>query len=171
MAKQKTIFFCQNCGASSAKWIGNCPSCKEWNTYVEEVVEKSSPAQVPAWVGDKAQDTQGVPKRIATLEAGVDQRIETPDAEFNRVLGGGIVNGSLVLIGGEPGIGKSTLLLQIALRLDRRVLYISGEESESQLKMRADRLGIANEACYILAATDLQSIFKEIKKLQPEILK
>ncbi|MCB0733502.1 MAG: DNA repair protein RadA [Flavobacteriales bacterium] len=170
MAKQKTIFFCQNCGASSAKWIGNCPSCKEWNTYVEEVVEKSSPAQVPAWVGDKAQDTQGVPKRIATLEAGVDQRIETPDAEFNRVLGGGIVNGSLVLIGGEPGIGKSTLLLQIALRLDRRVLYISGEESESQLKMRADRLGIANEACYILAATDLQSIFKEIKKLQPEIL-
>ncbi|MBI1307546.1 MAG: DNA repair protein RadA [Bacteroidetes bacterium] len=169
MAKSKTVYFCQNCGASSAKWVGHCPVCKQWNTYVEEVVE-SSPTAVPAWVGDSDPEVQGKSQRISSIQAGKEQRTKTPDEELNRVLGGGIVQGSLVLIGGEPGIGKSTLLLQMALKLDRRVLYVSGEESESQLKMRADRLGIANEACYILAATDIQNIFKEVKKLKPQVL-
>lgn len=170
MAKSKTIYFCQNCGTSSAKWIGNCPSCKEWNTFVEEVVEKSSPASVPAWVSEDRPENVGKPKPINTIAGGDDRRTKTPDEELNRVLGGGIVQGSLVLIGGEPGIGKSTLMLQMALKVNLRVLYISGEESENQLKMRADRLGISNEDCYILAATDLQNIFKEIKKLKPEVL-
>jgi DNA repair protein RadA/Sms len=170
MAKSKTIFFCQNCGASSAKWIGNCPSCKEWNTYVEEVVEKSNQSSIPAWVSDGTNETQGKPKPINSISGGTDPRALTSDNELNRVLGGGIVQGSLVLLGGEPGIGKSTLMLQMALRSTLKVLYISGEESENQLKMRADRLGIENTDCYILAATDLQNIFKEIKKLSPQFL-
>ena len=171
MAKSKTVYFCQNCGASSPKWIGNCPSCKEWNTYVEEVVEKTSVQHVPAWVGgqeDKAQ--KAVPKLITTLKSGPEQRIVTMDGELNRVLGGGVVYGSLVLIGGEPGIGKSTLMLQMALQSDQKILYVSGEESETQLKMRADRIGIRNEACYILSATEIQEIFKQVKKLNPSVL-
>lgn len=170
MAKSKTIFYCQNCGASSAKWIGNCPSCKEWNTYVEEVIEKSSTASIPAWVNTGSPKDQGKPKPINSISGNSDKRTDTSDMELNRVLGGGIVEGSLVLIGGEPGIGKSTLMLQVALKMKIKVLYVSGEESENQLKMRADRLGIDNEDCFILAATDLQNIFKEIKKLSPQLL-
>jgi len=170
MAKSKTIFYCQNCGASSAKWVGNCPSCKEWNTYVEEVLEKSSAASIPAWVSSGSPKDQGKPKPINSISGNSDKRTDTSDVELNRVLGGGIVEGSLVLIGGEPGIGKSTLMLQVALKMKIKVLYVSGEESENQLKMRADRLGIENDDCFILAATDLQNIFKEIKKLSPELL-
>ncbi|MCB9262234.1 MAG: DNA repair protein RadA [Flavobacteriales bacterium] len=171
MAKAKTIFFCQNCGAQSAKWVGNCPSCKQWNTYVEEVVEKSVSDNVPAWVETDTQKNQKAePKLITTLKGGNEQRFSTLDEELNRVLGGGVVLGSLVLLGGEPGIGKSTLMLQAALHLNRKVLYVSGEESENQLKMRADRIGIKNTECYILSATEIQDIFKQIKKLKPELL-
>ncbi len=171
MAKSKTVYFCQNCGASSSKWIGNCPSCKQWNTYVEEVVEKSSTQHIPAWVESKdSKPVKAEPKLISKLNSGPEHRIVTSDAELNRVLGGGVVLGSLVLIGGEPGIGKSTLMLQTALKLDHKVLYVSGEESENQLKMRADRVGIQNEACYILSATEIQEIFKQVKKLKPAIL-
>lgn len=172
MAKAKTVFFCQNCGASSSKWIGNCPSCKEWNTYVEEVIEKSSAQHVPAWVGaDKDNKVRKAePKLISTLESGPEQRFTTTDEELNRVLGGGIVQGSLVLIGGEPGIGKSTLMLQTALRINQKVLYVSGEESENQLKMRADRIGIHNKECFILSATEIQEVFKHVKKLKPGLL-
>ena len=171
MAKAKTVYFCQNCGASSAKWIGQCPSCKQWNTYVEEIVEKGSAGQVPAWVDtDDKKSISSNPTQISMLKSGPDQRITTTDGELNRVLGGGIVLGSLVLIGGEPGIGKSTLMLQTALQLESKVLYVSGEESERQLKMRADRIGIQNEACYILAETEIQKIFKHVKKLNPDIL-
>lgn len=170
MAKSKTIYFCQNCGASSAKWVGNCPSCKEWNTYVEEVVEQSSHATVPAWVSEDSGKTDGRTVHLREIKGGADRRTATHDGELNRVLGGGIVHGSLVLIGGEPGIGKSTLMLQMALNLKGKVLYISGEESENQLKMRADRLGMGASECYILATTDLQTIFKEIKKLKPDVL-
>lgn len=171
MAKSKTVYFCQNCGASSSKWIGNCPSCKQWNTYVEEVVEKTAVQHIPAWVDtqdDKVKKAS--PKLITELTGGPEQRIPTTDGELNRVLGGGVVYGSLVLIGGEPGIGKSTLMLQSALKLQKKVLYVSGEESETQLKMRADRIGIENKECYILSATEIQEIFKQVKKLKPEIL-
>jgi DNA repair protein RadA/Sms len=171
MAKPKTVYFCQNCGASSPKWIGNCPSCKEWNTYVEEIVEKTSVQHIPAWVDSQDEKSKKpTPKLITTIKSGPEQRIETVDAELNRVLGGGVVHGSLVLLGGEPGIGKSTLMLQMALQSDQKVLYISGEESETQLKMRADRIGIRNEACYILSATEIQEIFKQVKKLKPSLL-
>ncbi|MFT5511960.1 MAG: DNA repair protein RadA/Sms [Bacteroidia bacterium] len=171
MAKSKTVYFCQNCGASSPKWIGNCPSCKEWNTYVEEVVEKSTTQNIPAWVDEQDDKVKkATPKLITSLQSGPEQRIDTTDGELNRVLGGGVVYGSLVLIGGEPGIGKSTLMLQVALQSDQKVLYVSGEESETQLKMRADRIGIRNEACYILSATEIQEIFKQVKKLKPQFL-
>ncbi|MFT4522148.1 MAG: DNA repair protein RadA/Sms [Bacteroidia bacterium] len=169
MAKAKVVFNCTNCGASSSKWIGHCPSCKEWNTYQEDIIEKAvgGHQHVPAWVSDdKPQKSKGA-KSINSLESGPDRRTVTPDEELNRVLGGGIVDGSLVLIGGEPGIGKSTLMLQLALNIGQKVLYVSGEESENQLKMRADRIGIKNEDCFILAATEIQDIFKEVKKIKP----
>jgi len=138
---------------------------------VEEVVEKSSTQSVPAWVDNQEEKAKkSSPKLITSLQSGPEQRIETTDAELNRVLGGGVVFGSLVLLGGEPGIGKSTLMLQVALQSDQKVLYVSGEESETQLKMRADRIGIRNEACYILSATEIQEIFKQVKKLKPGIL-
>ncbi len=138
---------------------------------MEEVVEKSSTQSVPAWVDNQEEKAKkSSPKLITSLQSGPEQRIETTDAELNRVLGGGVVFGSLVLLGGEPGIGKSTLMLQVALQSDQKVLYVSGEESETQLKMRADRIGIRNEACYILSATEIQEIFKQVKKLKPGIL-
>ncbi len=137
---------------------------------MEEVIEKSSTASIPAWVNTGSPKDQGKPKPINSISGNSDKRTDTSDMELNRVLGGGIVEGSLVLIGGEPGIGKSTLMLQVALKMKIKVLYVSGEESENQLKMRADRLGIDNEDCFILAATDLQNIFKEIKKLSPQLL-
>lgn len=168
MAKVKTSFFCQNCGAQSGKWIGRCPSCNEWNTYVEEVIlkEASTPGIAPASVKRTAQ-----PQLISEINANEIDRIAINDQELNRVLGGGLVPGSLVLFGGEPGIGKSTLMLQLALQANKlKVLYVSGEESEQQIKMRAERIQAGNSNCYILTETSTQAIFKQIELLEPDLL-
>ncbi len=171
MAKSKSVFFCQSCGYQAAKWLGNCPSCGEWNTFVEEVVEKNT--SKPDW----KQSTSNIsrsnkPIAIDQIEKNADVRIDAQDDELNRVLGGGIVPGSIVLIGGEPGIGKSTLLLQVALQLKtKKILYISGEESEQQIKMRAMRMQSSEfPNCFILTETSTQNIFKQIEELQPQIV-
>jgi DNA repair protein RadA/Sms len=171
MSKTKSAFFCQNCGYESAKWLGKCPSCNEWNTFVEEVIVKGSDKKEK----DEWRDYNGMDKLktipINLVSSAEEKRIVTTDAELNRVLGGGIVAGSIVLVAGEPGIGKSTLFLQDGLLLqDVVTLYISGEESEQQIKMRADRLGIKNENFYLLTETNTQTIFKEVKKLKPQLL-
>lgn len=172
MSKIRTAFFCQNCGYESAKWNGKCPSCGEWNTFVEERVQKDIPLKQADW---KNNDTTS-PRthkiiNLAEVVTKEEERILTPDNELNRVLGGGIVAGSLVLVGGEPGIGKSTLFLQNALQLKQiKTLYISGEESEQQIKMRADRIQNSNEQFYLLTETSTQTIFQEIKKLQPQLV-
>src|SRR5690606_4790263 len=172
MAKTKTTFFCQNCGHESPKWLGQCPSCREWNTLVEEIVEKAG-ARVPSWqtapTPGRTGNTAAVILEIVYRE---EERILTPDKEFNRVLGGGIVRGSLVLIGGEPGIGKSTLALQLALTLPQtKTLYVSGEESEQQIKMRAERLVQSSRAaCYILTETATQQIFKQVAEVEPDLV-
>ena len=146
MAKTKTIFYCQNCGAESAKWLGKCPSCGEWNTYVEEVVSGNSS------IDSYTKPQRNQPVKLNDSEIGTQkQRIGTKIGELDRVLGGGIVAGSLVLVGGEPGIGKSTLLLQLAVRLGKKVLYVSGEESVEQIKLRADRIGSISDLCYLYA--------------------
>lgn len=168
MAKVKTNFFCQNCGHSSPKWEGKCTSCGEWNTYVEEVVSPKSSNDTPK-LGSAGKQYEI--RSISEIEANPETRYKTPDLEFDRVLGGGLVPGSLTLIGGEPGIGKSTLLLQLALQwTGKKILYISGEESEGQIKMRAERIGIRNSECYILTETSTFKLFKQIKKLQPEVI-
>lgn len=170
MSKIKTAFFCSNCGYESAKWLGKCPGCAAWNTFTEEVLDKGNNKEVK-W--DGYSNEKRVSKIIALNEVTVseEKRIVTKDAELNRVLGGGIVPGSLVLVAGEPGIGKSTLFLQNGLLADQLVvLYISGEESEQQVKMRADRLKIANEKFYLLTETSTQTIFQEIKKLKPQLV-
>ena len=171
MSKTKSTFFCQNCGQESTKWVGKCPGCNEWNTFVEEVIVKGTDkAAKEDW-----RDFSGM-KGLKTISindvvSGEEKRILSPDGELNRVLGGGIVAGSIVLIAGEPGIGKSTLFLQIGLQLTNvRTLYISGEESEQQIKMRADRVGTQSDNFYLLTETNTQTIFKEIKKLQPELV-
>ncbi len=172
MAKIKTSYFCQNCGQQAPKWLGRCPSCGEWNTFVEEVIQKDEPA-AGGWRATTAPGpkTAPRPKAIADINYEEQPRILTTDGELNRVLGGGIVPGSLVLIGGEPGIGKSTLMLQIALGLrGMRVLYVSGEESEQQIKMRAERLDPATSDCLILTETSTQGIFRQIENTQPQIL-
>jgi DNA repair protein RadA/Sms len=168
MSKIKTAFFCTNCGYESTKWLGKCPACNTWNTFVEEVVQKNN-AQPQVWkeYGGAAGNT---PVLLNEVKSGEERRIITQDPELNRVLGGGIVAGSIVLVAGEPGIGKSTLFLQNGLLLDETTLYISGEESAQQVKMRADRLKKSNENFYILTETSIQTIFKEVKKLKPEVL-
>jgi DNA repair protein RadA/Sms len=171
MAKVNTAFFCSNCGYESAKWVGKCPSCGTWNTFVEEVISKPSLKKENGW-DDYNEETKSI-RTIAlhTIKSGEQIRITTSDAELNRVLGGGIVPGSIVLIAGEPGIGKSTLFLQNGLQLQgKTVLYISGEESEQQIKMRADRLNIQNDNFYLLTETLTQTIFQEIKKLKPHLV-
>src|SRR5690606_12896466 len=171
MAKIRTSYFCQNCGAESAKWIGKCPSCGEWNTYVEEVVQKEE-SGIGNWHQglDKAKRSS-VPKKLQDISDDKFPRLITNDQELDRVLGGGIVPGSLILIGGEPGIGKSTLMLQIALMLkDTTVLYVSGEESESQIKMRAERMKFHSDNCYLLSETNTQQIFQQIEILKPQLL-
>ena len=167
MAKIKKAFYCQNCGAQSPKWIGKCPSCNEWNTYVEEIVQNPTAGDTRSLFKKKAAS----PILISDVDASSTPRLQLPDEELNRVLGGGLVPGSLVLMGGEPGIGKSTLLLQVALHLNgKRVVYISGEESEQQLKMRADRLAIKNNSCYILTETSTQQIFLQLGELEPDVV-
>jgi len=171
VAKIKTSFFCQNCGVESAKWTGKCPSCGEWNTFVEEVVQKDE-VQRGSWKpANKSSKKANQPKALREITFEEQSRLITGDVELDRVLGGGIVPGSLVLIGGEPGIGKSTLMLQIALMLSNtKVLYVSGEESETQIKMRSERMEHHSDQCYILSETKTQQIFQQIELLGPEIL-
>lgn len=171
MSKAKTAFFCQNCGNESAKWLGKCPVCNEWNTFVEEIIQKEN-ANNASWNSLPITDRKDI-KAIAieAINTKAEERFLTNDAELNRVLGGGIVPGSIVLVAGEPGIGKSTLFLQNGLALsDKKVLYISGEESEQQIKMRANRLNIHHPDFYILTETNTQSIFQEIKKIKPDVI-
>lgn len=170
MAKSQTTFFCKSCGATSPKWVGKCNSCGEWNTYVEEVIHKEKTDYKKTW---KPQSFQSVlkPVQIKEVEHGEQKRYPINDAELSRVLGGGLVPGSVVLIGGEPGIGKSTLMLQIALQFtDKKVLYISGEESDTQIKMRAERLPFRNDECYLFTETSTQKIGKALQELQPDIV-
>jgi DNA repair protein RadA/Sms len=178
MAKSKIAYFCQSCGFESPKWLGKCPSCQQWNTFVEEVIEKGN-ASVPAWKpASTSQQRANKPVAVTEITYSEEHRVPTPDKEFNRVLGGGIVPGSLVLIGGEPGIGKSTLMLQLALNMpNQKVLYVSGEESERQIKMRAERLasvppegGMIGHGCYVLTETSTQNIFKQIESLEPDLV-
>jgi DNA repair protein RadA/Sms len=198
LAKTRIAYFCQSCGFEAAKWLGKCPSCAQWNTFVEEVIEKAN-TSVPNWkAGSTTQQRTNKPVEVADITFSEEHRLLTPDKEFNRVLGGGIVAGSLVLIGGEPGIGKSTLMLQLALNMpDQKVLYVSGEESERQIKMRAERLedvggrksevgkGLKSDpdsyrdehpkseikkGCFILTETSTQNIFKQIEELEPDLV-
>jgi len=162
MAKKNLAYICQSCAYRAAKWAGKCPSCGEWNTIVEEVV---SPNEKP-----KRKTNHAPAKSIQHLEHPELIRIRTPDEELNRVLGGGIVPGAVVLIGGEPGIGKSTLMLQLAVQMQGKFLYVSGEESESQIKMRADRIGIKNEACFVVSATSLHVILNYIDENDPDVI-
>ncbi len=170
MAKTRTTFFCQNCGAQSGKWIGKCPSCNEWNTYVEEVVTKGDEDRTPG-IASTTSQRAAKPLLISEINLSEHHRIPVYDKELSRVLGGGLVPGSLILFGGEPGIGKSTLMLQVALNLKNlKVLYVSGEESEQQIRMRAERIGLNNPNCYILTETSTQNIIKQIEILQPNFL-
>lgn len=172
MSKVKTAFFCQNCGYESTKWSGKCPSCQQWNTFVEELIQKDAKkATATEWQNYNGETSSRKIQALHEIKAGALTRIKTNDPELNRVLGGGIVPGSIVLVAGEPGIGKSTLFLQIGLQLQSvTVLYISGEESEQQIKMRADRIGLTTENFYLLTETSTQTIFAEIKKLRPELV-
>ncbi len=167
MAKTKTSFFCQNCGYESAKWLGKCPSCQEWNSFVEEVkVKESTSRQIWQEAGAKS-----LPVQLDAVDGTHIMRLATHDNELDRVLGGGIVPGSLVLIGGEPGIGKSTLMLQLSMNAGRKTLYVSGEESEQQIKLRADRISSeAKDNTWVLSETDLDLIFQHAKTVKPELI-
>ena len=167
LAKSKSSFFCQSCGYESAKWLGKCPSCGSWNTFVEEVLGKEGGTQ-NEWRQESSRSRTAKAKTLHEIETLQDVRWNSIDGELNRVLGGGIVPGSLILIGGEPGIGKSTLLLQVGLQLKSlRTLYVSGEESEQQIKMRADRLDLTSENLYILTETNTKNIFLAIETFNP----
>jgi len=168
MAKVKTTFFCQNCGTQYAKWQGQCNACKEWNTIVEELVQK--PEKRDWKLPTSKTKRVSIPLKINEINTSKEPRLDTFNGELNRVLGGGIVPGSLTLLGGEPGIGKSTLLLQISLKLPYKTLYVSGEESQKQIKMRAERVNPNNSNCYILTETKTQNIFKQIEALEPDIV-
>jgi DNA repair protein RadA/Sms len=168
MSKTKTSYFCQSCGAQSAKWVGKCPVCNEWNTYVEEVIQREDTK-----ISSKSFSTkrEAKPVLLRNVERQSIDRIDTQDSELNRVLGGGIVPGSLILIGGEPGIGKSTLMLQLAIQLqNHKILYVSGEESEQQIKMRAERIAPPGEHCYIFSETNTQNILRQANELQPDLI-
>lgn len=171
MSKTKSAFFCQHCGYESTKWLGKCPSCNNWNTFVEEVIVKGNDTKPKDEWAEYKMDSRTKTIAIGDVTSAEEKRILTTDAELNRVLGGGIVAGSIVLVAGEPGIGKSTLFLQDGLMLQNvSTLYISGEESEQQIKMRADRIGIQNPDFYLLTETDTKTIFQEIKKLKPQLV-
>ena len=167
MAKTKTTFFCQNCGTQHAKWVGQCGACKEWNTIVEEVIQKE---EKRTWKQATTAKQTSKPLKIADIQLNPEERIVTNNTELDTVLGGGLVKGSVTLLGGEPGIGKSTLLLQVALNINQKVLYVSGEESQSQIKMRAERLESLNSNCLVLTETNTQQIFKNIEETEPEVL-
>lgn len=167
MPKAKTVFFCSQCGYESPKWFGRCNACGNWNTCTEHTETKTAAHPTPT-LFNAASSSQ--PQRIDTIQSQEEIRYDMHDSELNRVLGGGLVKGSLVLVGGEPGIGKSTLMLQTALKTPLHTLYVSGEESLSQLKMRADRLGYSNSECYLLSETSLESIFKHAESLKPQLL-
>ena len=168
MAKVKTTFYCQNCGTQFSKWQGQCSSCKEWNTIAEEVIQREEKA---AWrASNNAFQTVAKSQLISDISSNSDTRINTRNNELNRVLGGGLVPGSMTLLGGEPGIGKSTLMLQIALQLPMKTLYVSGEESAQQIKMRAERIHASSNSCFILTETKTQNIFKQIEEIQPNVL-
>lgn len=169
MAKLKSVYFCSNCGYEAPKWMGKCPSCGEWSTFVEELIRKDA--------ASKQEDTRSfregksVPMTLREIKADEEPRIDMLDTELNRVLGGGLVPASVILIGGEPGIGKSTLVLQTILKLKGiRSLYVSGEESARQLKLRAERIGIENDDCLIVCETNLDDIFKHVKQVSPQLL-
>ncbi|MBO5860998.1 MAG: DNA repair protein RadA, partial [Alistipes sp.] len=167
MAKVKKAYFCRECGFEAPKWLGKCPACGEWNTFAEEVIAKSSSASASV----VANAPQSTPQRVSEIKPSTHQRLDMHNAEVNRVLGGGLVPGSLVLLGGEPGIGKSTLSLQLALTSHGlRTLYVSGEESAEQIGMRAERLGIGNEECYIYSETLLENILLQIEQQQPDVV-
>ncbi|HQW43325.1 MAG: DNA repair protein RadA [Chitinophagaceae bacterium] len=171
MSKVKTSFFCQNCGHESVKWVGQCPSCGQWNTFVEELTQKDNSKNNNGWQDYNEEKRTSKTISLSEIKSSEEKRLPTSDTELNRVLGGGIVPGSLVLVAGEPGIGKSTLFLQNGLWLkDVSVLYVSGEESEQQIKMRADRLKLKNDKFYLLTETSTQTIFQEIKKLKPQLV-
>ena len=167
MAKSKTVFVCQNCGVESAKWIGRCPSCKEWNTYHEEIIAPASPRDI-SFIADREKRK---PELLDSIEADEKNRRKTGLAELDRILGGGMVCGSLILLGGEPGVGKSTLALQLALSLkNTKILYVSGEESEEQISLRARRLKNTNPQCYILCETELENILAHSEQLKPGLI-
>lgn len=167
MAKTKTTFFCQNCGTQYAKWVGKCTACGEWNTIVEELIQKEKPR---SWSSNTTTKKATKVVKISEIYVTQESRIDTQNNELNRVLGGGLVGGSVILLGGEPGIGKSTLSLQMALALNKKVLYISGEESANQLKMRAERISSQNDHCFILTETNTQQIFQQVPEIQPEVI-
>ncbi len=168
MAKVKSSFFCQNCGAQYSKWQGQCTSCKEWNTIAEEIIQK---AEKVSWKSSTPSSNRAPkPQRISEISNLAEARLNTKNNELNRVLGGGLVPGSLTLLGGEPGIGKSTLMLQVALQLPYKTLYVSGEESAQQIKMRAERIQPISENCYILTETKTQNIFRSIEEVEPDIV-
>ena len=168
MAKARTVFFCQNCGNQSPKWLGKCPACGEWTTSAEEVINKDEEKAKERGFSPKSDVA---PVALQDISESHTQRLSTHDTELDRVLGGGIVMGSLILIGGEPGIGKSTLMLQLAAGLEgKTILYVSGEESDRQIKMRADRMNVSNKDCYVLTETNTQAIFKHAKELEPDII-
>jgi DNA repair protein RadA/Sms len=166
MAKIKTVHVCQNCGAEAAKWIGRCPSCGEWNTYVEEISEKAISSAKPS-----VRSTEAKPQLLSEIKGETEKRIDTLNNELNRILGGGLVPGTVVLLGGEPGIGKSTLALQIAIKLaGLKPLYISGEESLQQIKLRADRISKINADIHILCETSYEKILYYLRELEPGIV-
>ena len=168
MSKLKTTFFCQNCGTQYAKWQGQCNSCKEWNTIAEEIIQKEEKTSWKPTTSEVKRVSK--PLKIKEIDSAEEVRMDSTDGEFNRVLGGGIVPGSLILLGGEPGIGKSTLLLQISLKLPYKTLYVSGEESQKQIKMRAERINPNSDNCLILTETKTQNIFRHILETEPDIV-
>jgi DNA repair protein RadA/Sms len=173
-AKAKTVFFCQNCGTQSPKWIGRCPACGEWNTYVEEVIQvEKKHGSMEAWGhgGMGAGRHGGVPVKVHEIKSEDGKRRSTMNGELDRVLGGGLVPGSIILVGGEPGIGKSTLLLQVALQMkDQKILYVTGEESAQQIKMRAERVGVKNSECFIMTETGTAQILHHLEEIRPSLL-
>jgi DNA repair protein RadA/Sms len=169
MARVKSTFYCQNCGSQYAKWQGKCSACGEWNTIAEEIVEKPDTKDWKS-PGEREAKRTAKPLKIAEIENSPQNRWHTGNNELDRVLGGGLVPGSLTLLGGEPGIGKSTLLLQISLQLNYKVLYVSGEESQQQIKMRAERINPVAANCYILTETKTQNIFRQIEAIEPEVI-